>query len=346
MAETIGSLFDRVPNIGEAVVSVHCHNDLGLATANSLAAVRAGAGQVECTVNGIGERAGMPALEEVVMALAVRRDLLDIETGVNTEQITKTSRMVSGFTGFPVQPNKAIVGANAFAHESGIHQHGFIMDRQTYEIMQPGDVGLAESLLTLGRRSGRHGLRQRLQDLGYEVSDEQMDGIYQRFLEVADRKRQVYDEDLHVLMREALGREPVTWRIRRMQVTSGSVSEEDDGTSASIPVAAVELERQGEIYGPVAQTGNGPVDAVYQAIEAAVGIRLTLVDYQIRSISVGKDAMGEATVRVTDGTVEAWGKAASTDVIEASARAYINAINRLSVVRERAEANGEIEAQE
>jgi len=337
MAETIEQLFERVPNIDNAVISVHCHNDLGLATANSLAAVRAGAGQVECTINGIGERAGMPALEEVVMALNVRRDVFDVETGINTRQIMKTSRMVSSFTGFPVQPNKAIVGANAFAHEAGIHQHGVIMDRQTYEIMKPEDVGLGESVLTLGRRSGRHGLRQRLSELGYEVSDDQMDDVYQRFLEIADRKKQIYDEDLHVLMREALGREPQTWRLRRMQVTSGSHMEDDDGMSASIPMAAVELERQDHLYGPVAATGNGPIDAVYRAIEGAVGVELGLVDYQIRSISVGTDALGEATVRITDGEIETWGKAASTDVIEASARAYVNAINRLWIMRERAE---------
>jgi len=288
-------------------------------------------------MNGIGERAGMPALEEVVMALNVRRDVFDVETGINTRQIMKTSRMVSSFTGFPVQPNKAIVGANAFAHEAGIHQHGVIMDRQTYEIMKPEDVGLGESVLTLGRRSGRHGLRQRLSELGYEVSDDQMDDVYQRFLEIADRKKQIYDEDLHVLMREALGREPQTWRLRRMQVTSGSHMEDDDGMSASIPMAAVELERQDHLYGPVAATGNGPIDAVYRAIEGAVGVELGLVDYQIRSISVGTDALGEATVRITDGEIETWGKAASTDVIEASARAYVNAINRLWIMRERAE---------
>jgi 2-isopropylmalate synthase len=342
MEETIRRLMERVPNIGDAVISVHCHNDLGLATANSLAAVRAGASQIECTINGIGERAGMPALEEIVMTLHVRRDLYDVETGINTEEIIKTSRMVSSFTGMPVQPNKAIVGVNAFAHESGIHQHGYIMDRQTYEIMRPEDVGLRESILTLGRRSGRHGLRQRLSELGYEVSDAQMDDIYQRFIEVADRKKQVYDEDLHVLMREALGHEPQMWRIKRMQVTSGTVSEED-GSYASIPTAAVELERQGEVYGPVAETGNGPIDAVYRAIEKAVGLELSLVDYQIRSISVGTDALGEATVRVADGKAEAWGKAASTDVIEASARAYVNAINRLMVLRQRAENSGKNE---
>lgn len=333
MEQTIRDLFHRVPNIDRAVISVHCHNDLGLATANSLAAIRAGAGQVECTVNGIGERAGMPALEEVVMTLQVRRDLFDVVTGINTREIINTSRMVSSFTGFPVQPNKAIVGANAFAHESGIHQHGVIMDRQTYEIMRPEDVGLSESVLTLGRRSGRHGLRQRLHELGYEVTDEQLERVYQRFLEIADRKKQVYDEDLHLLMRESLGREPETWRILRLQVTSGSVSEEEDGSYASIPTAAVELMRQGRKYGPVAETGNGPVDAVYRAIERAVGMDLQLVDYQIRSISMGKDAIGEATVRITDGEVEAWGKAASTDVIEASARAYVNAINRLLIIR-------------
>ena len=334
MEETIRYLLDHVPNIDRAVLSVHCHNDLGLATANSLAAIRAGVGQVECTINGIGERAGNAALEEIVMALKVRRDLFDAETGIDSTKLTRASRMVSAMTGLVVQPNKAIVGENAFAHEAGIHQHGVIMGRQTYEIMRPEDVGLSESVLTLGRRSGRHGLRQRLVELGYEVTEEQLEEIYRRFLAVADRKKQVYDEDLHVIMREVLGHAPEVWRLVRFQVTSGSVDGDGEQRGA-IPTAAVELERTDRRVGPVAAVGNGPVDAVYRAIEAAVGIELKLVDYQIRSISIGKDAMGEATVRVASGDVEAWGKAASTDVIEASAQAYINAINRLEVRRHR-----------
>ncbi len=335
-------LFDRVPNIDRAVISVHCHNDLGLAVANSLAAIRAGAGQVECTVNGIGERAGNAALEEIVMTLKVRADQFDADTRINTREIIKTSRMVASLTGIPVQPNKAIVGANAFAHESGIHQHGVIMDRATYEIMKPEDVGLSESVLTLGRRSGRHGLLKRLQDLGYELTEEQLDRVYQRFLEIADRKKQVYDEDLELLMRETLGQEPETWRLVRFQVTSGAVAT-DGRESPSIPMAAVELERKGEKIGPVAAVGNGPVDAVYRAIERAVEMELRLVEYQLRSISIGKDALGEATVRVRAGELETWGKAASTDVIEASAKAYLNAINRLAIMRQRQQGGGEAE---
>jgi 2-isopropylmalate synthase len=343
MEERIRGLLERVPNIDRAVLSVHCHNDLGLATANSLAAVRAGAGQVECTVNGIGERAGNAALEEIVMALKVRADLFDADTGINTREITKTSRMVSSVTGFVVQPNKAVVGANAFAHEAGIHQHGVLRDRQTYEIMRPEDVGLSESVLTLGRRSGRHGLRQRLRELGYEVSEEQLEHIYQRFLAVAERKKQVYDEDLHLIMREALGHEPELWQLVRLQVTSGSVAT-GPSSAEPIPTAAVELARQGEHVGPVAAVGNGPVDAVYRAIGLAVGMELRLVDYQLRSISVGADALGEATVRVACGDLETWGKAASTDVIEASAKAYLNAINRLVVMQQRGAAGDSAEA--
>jgi 2-isopropylmalate synthase len=340
MERTIAQLFELVPNIDRAVISTHCHNDLGLASANSLAAVRGGAGQVECTVNGIGERAGNCSLEEVVMTLRTRQDYFDIETGINTPQIMKASRMVSNFTGHSVQPNKAIVGANAFAHEAGIHQHGMIMDRQTYEIMKPEDIGLTESVLTLGRRSGRHGLRQRLTDLGYDLTDAQLDEAYKRFVTIADRKKEVYDEDLELLMRDMIGAQAGMWSLQRFQVTSGSV--EAEGGAVTIPVAAVELKR-GEKPMTYASTGNGPVHAIYTAIDHIVkGKKLRLVDYQLRSVSVGEDAIGEAIVRISDGEIETWGKAASTDVLEASAKAYINAINRLMVLHQRAK-NGAAE---
>jgi len=310
MQETIAYLFEHVANIDQCTISVHCHDDLGMSVANSLAAVKAGA---------MGERAGNASLEEIVMALVTRGAELDATTNVRTRQIIKTSRMVSNLTGFVVQHNKAIVGENAFAHESGIHQHGVIMNRQTYEIMRPEDVGLAESVLTLGRRSGRHGLRQRLEELGYKVGDDQLDAIYERFLVIADKKKQVYDEDLQMIMHEATAQVPEVWELISLETTSG-------GT----PTATVTLRKEDETYTDDA-TGNGPVDAAYQAIERITGVSLELEDYSLRSISIGKDAVGEATVKVRHNGQETIGKAASTDVIEASARAYLNAVNRLLV---------------
>jgi len=319
MQQTIEYLFANVSNIEQCTISVHCHDDLGMSVANSLAAVKAGAGQVECTINGMGERAGNASLEEIVMALVTRGAEFDATTNVRTQQIINTSRMVSNLTGFVIQPNKAIVGTNAFAHEAGIHQHGIIMDRQTYEIMRPEDVGLSESVLTLGRRSGRHGLRQRLEELGYKVTDDQIDAIYERFLVIADKKKQVYDEDLQMIMHEATAQVPEVWELVSLETTSG-------GT----PTATVTLRKEGETYTDAA-TGNGPVDAAYQAIERITGVSLELEDYSLRSISIGKDAVGEATVKVRRNGQETIGKAASTDIIEASARAYLNAVNRLLV---------------
>ena len=321
--ETIKYLFDNVPNIRQATISVHCHDDLGMSVANSLAAVTAGAGQVECTINGLGERAGNASLEEIVMAIKTRADMFDCETGVVTQEIAKTSRMVSNLTGFVVQPNKAIVGANAFAHEAGIHQHGIIMNRQTYEIMKPEDVGVSESALTLGRRSGKHGLRSRLEGLGYEVSEEQLEDIYQRFLKVADKKKQVYDEDLEIIMREATDTMPQVWTLVSLQTTSGP---------QTMPTATVRLAKEGQEIQDAA-CGNGPVDAAAKAIERITGMELTLEDYSLRSITVGKDAMGEATVKVKANSHEAIGKAASTDVVEASAKAFLNAVNRILVAQ-------------
>jgi 2-isopropylmalate synthase len=323
MYDAIRYLYDNVPNIDKAVISVHCHDDLGMSVANSLAAVRAGAGQVECTINGLGERAGNASLEEIVMAIKTRSDMFDCQTNVNTAEIVRTSRMVSNFTGFVVQPNKAVVGANAFAHEAGIHQHGVIMNRQTYEIMQPEDVGVSASQLTLGRRSGKHGLRKRLEEMGYEITEEQLGTLYQRFVEVADKKKQVYDEDLEIIMREATNTMPETWHLVSLQTTSGQ---------QTMPTATVKLSREGEEFQDAA-CGNGPVDAACKAIERIAQIEVSLDDYSLRGITVGKDAMGEATVKVRGLGHEAVGKAASTDVIEASARAFLNAINRLIVMQ-------------
>ncbi|HUS80937.1 MAG TPA: 2-isopropylmalate synthase [Armatimonadota bacterium] len=331
MFDTIKYLFENVPNIADAVISVHCHDDLGMSVANSLAAVRAGAGQAECTVNGLGERAGNASLEEIVMAIRTRADEFDAYTEVNTPEIMNTSRMVSMLTGFVVQPNKAIVGANAFAHEAGIHQHGMIQDRQTYEIMQPEDVGLTDSVFTLGPRSGRHGLRKRLEDLGYQVRDEEMDQVYERFVEVADKKRQVYDGDLHFIMREATaGEVPEVFHLEHFKTSV---------ETGQPPSAEVTLRRNGETVTKTA-SGNGPVNSIYLAISAAADIEVELYDYTIRSVTRGTDALGEVTVRVKRGAEETVGKAASVDVLEASALAYLNALNSL-VLRERARKQGQ-----
>jgi 2-isopropylmalate synthase len=281
--ETIRYLFDNVPNIHEAVISVHNHNDLGLAVANSLAAVRAGAGQVECTINGIGERAGNCSLEEVVMAIKTRSDVIDAHTDICTQHIVKTSRLVSNYSSFVIQPNKAIVGANAFRHEAGIHQHGMLMDRQTYEIMEPKDVGWSDSVLTLGPRSGKHGVRHRLEDLGYQVSDKDLDRIYARFIEIADRKKQVYDEDLEIIMMEVNAQVPQTWVLASLQTTSGG---------HTTPTAVVELRRNDDVSQHTA-TGNGPVDAGFAAIAAITGCSLSVLDYVVRSVTRGGDAVGE-----------------------------------------------------
>jgi 2-isopropylmalate synthase len=324
MEAMIRDVMENVPNAGQTVISVHNHNDLGLAVANSLAAIQAGAGQVECTINGMGERAGNASLEEIVMTLRTRHDVFDVETGIDTRQIAKTSRMVSSLTGFTVQPNKAIVGANAFAHEAGIHQHGMLRDRGTYEIMQPEDVGLSGSVLTLGPRSGRHGVQKRLEELGYHVPDDRMDDVYARFVKVADRKKQVYDEDLEAIMRDASEETADTWRLLNLQIVAGTTAH---------PTATVELEKAGKRKIDAA-VGNGPVDAATRAIERITGVKLTLDDYQLRGITKGRDAMGEATVRVHRNGEEAVGKAASTDIVEASAKAYLNAVNKI-VVKER-----------
>ncbi len=321
MEETIRYLFEHVPNIHQAVISVHNHDDLGLSVANSLAAIRAGARQVECTVNGMGERAGNASLEEIVMALRTRSDQFDAYTDIKTEEILKTSKMVSSFTGFPVQPNKAIVGQNAFRHEAGIHQHGVIMDRATYEIMKPEDVGWGETVLTLGPRSGKHGVRKRLEDLGYDVADDQMDEIYKRFIEMADKKKQIYDEDLEIIMREATTESVDAWLLESLQVTSGS---------ATTPTATIRLRKDEDVFEDAA-VGNGPVDAAYKAIERITGIQVTLEDYSIRAVTRGKDAFGEATIHVARNGDRAVGRAASTDVVQASAAAYLNAINRLLI---------------
>jgi 2-isopropylmalate synthase len=318
--ETIRQLIERVPNSDKAVFSVHCHNDLGLAVANSLAAVLAGARQVECTINGLGERAGNASLEEIVMAVRTRQDFFNVDTRIDTREIVPCSKLVSNITGFPVQPNKAIVGANAFAHESGIHQDGVIKSRETYEIMRAEDVGWHSNRLVLGKHSGRNAFRTRLKDLGIEFdSEEALNAAFTRFKELADKKHDIYDEDLQALVTETL-QESVDEQIRL--VSMKVVSETGETPSAQVTLMVNGSERTGEAR------GDGPVDAIFKAIESVVqsGCRLQL--YSVNNITGGTDAQGEVTVRVDrDGRVVN-GRGADTDIVAASAKAYINAVNR------------------
>lgn len=315
----IANIRDNVPNIDKAIISVHCHNDLGLATANTIAAVSNGARQVECTINGLGERAGNASLEEVVMAIRTRSDMMEITTRLNTREIINTSRLVSNLTGMPVQPNKAIVGANAFAHSSGIHQDGILKDRRTYEIIKPEDVGLKGHKMPLTARSGRHALRYHLKELGYELSEEDFQKTYERFLKLADKKKEVYDEDLQAIVEDEVIMVPQVFCLEYIHAVTGN---------QTIPTATVRIRKRDELLEEAA-CGDGPVDAAYKAIDRITGISCTLVDYNLRAVTGGKEALGEVTVRIRSQGREIAGKGASTDVIEASAKAYINAINRL-----------------
>lgn len=315
----IRMLKEKVPNIEKAIISVHCHNDLGLAVANSLAAVRAGARQVECTVNGLGERAGNCSLEEVVMALRTRADHFGVGTNINTQRIYPTSRLVSSLTGIPVQRNKAIVGENAFAHESGIHQHGMLAHADTYEIMKPEDVGIPASTLVLGKHSGRHALRDRLEQLGHRLSDEQLDRAFEVFKNLADKKKEIFDEDLDTIAEELASRAPAVWELELLQTTAGT---------GVVPTATVRMKKADGTIVQDAATGDGPVDAVYSAIQRICDVSVRLTDYQIRAITVGKDAQGEVSLEIESDGEKVRGRGVSTDIIEASARAYLAAINR------------------
>ena len=318
-AGIIRMLKQRVPNIGQATISVHCHNDLGLAVANSLAAVEAGARQVECTINGLGERAGNCSLEELVMALKVRSDHFGVQTGIDTTRIYPTSRLVSSLTGMHVQRNKAIVGENAFAHEAGIHQHGVLAEASTYEIIKPSDVGIPASTLVLGKHSGRHAFRDRLTHLGYHLSDEQLDQAFERFKLLADKKKEIFDEDLEAIVEELVSRQPVFWELDALQTTAGT---------GVIPTATVKLkDREGNIFQDAA-TGDGPIDAVYSVIQRICNVSVRLTDYQIRAITGGKEAQGEVVLEIEADGQRIRGRAVSTDIIEASGRAYLGAINR------------------
>ena len=316
--DLISRLRESVPSLDKVTLSVHCHNDLGLAVANSLTAIRNGVQQVECTVNGIGERAGNASLEEIVMTLRTRPTVFQAHTEINTKEIYRTSRMVSRLMNIPVQPNKAIVGSNAFAHSSGIHQDGILKDRSTYEIMRPEDVGIKEHTMVLTARSGRAAVRHKLKELGFDLEKETFERIFQRFINVADRKKEITAKDLSSIVEVEISKVPETYEFLGMQIMSGN---------QTTPLSAVRLKKGDDLLTDAA-IGNGPVDATFRCIERLVGHQGKLLDYDLKAITTGKDALGEAMVRVEiEGRVYS-GLGTSPDVIEASARAYLNAFNR------------------
>lgn len=320
----IRNIREQISNINGVVISVHCHDDLGMSVANTLAALRNGARQAECTINGLGERAGNASLEEVVMALRTRRDYFDLYTNVETREICPTSRLVSGLMGIVVPPNKAVVGANAFAHSSGIHQDGVLKEPTTFEIMAPQDVGLEATQIVLTARSGRHALRHRLEELGYHLPQEDLNKAYERFLSVADKKKEVYDEDLIAIVGDEIRDIPETYHLEYLHTSSGT---------GTIPTATVRI-RIGDEVKQRAACGDGPVDATYRAIAAVVNVPVKLIQYAIRAVTSGAEAIGEVTVRLEeDGTVVV-GRGASTDIIEASAKAYMDGLNKLAARNE------------
>ncbi len=322
-SELVKYVVSRVPNLGKAVLSVHCHNDLGLATSNTLAALSAGARQAEVTVNGIGERAGNTSLEEVVMALHTRPNFLPMTTGIRTEQIYPASRLVSMITGIIIQPNKAIVGANAFAHEAGIHQDGVLKNPMTYEIMKPETIGLSASRLILGKHSGRHALRTHLKDMGYDLSDEELQLVFTQFKELADKKKHVVDEDLEVLVTEGILRTADIFKLEYLHVTCGTTV---------LPMASVQLTVNGRsVRG--AGYGNGPIDAAFESISKLTGVQAELLRFSVSAITGGTDALGEVTVRLRENGLIALGKGADPDIITASAKAYVNGLNRLEYLK-------------
>lgn len=322
--ELITYVLQHTPNIHRAVMSVHCHNDLGLATANTLAGLKAGARQAEVTINGIGERAGNTSLEELVMTLYTRRELMELSTRIKTNEIYPTSRLTSMISGIVVQPNKAIVGANAFAHEAGIHQDGVLKNPMTYEIMEPKTIGLASNTLVMGKHSGRHAFREKLADLGYELEQDDLNRLFKKFKELADKRKEILDEDIEVLVAEEILRVPDKYRLEYLNVVSGTVV---------VPTATVKL----QIDGSEAQSagfGIGPIDATFNTIAKMTGSRSKLLHFEVSSISGGMDAQGEVTVRLQENGLVALGKGADSDIITASAKAYINGLNRLEYLKE------------
>ena len=319
-AKLLVDIQEKVPNIDKATISVHCHNDLGMAVANSLAAVKVGARQVEGCINGIGERAGNAALEEVIMALHTRKDYYQVDLDIDPTQIYRSSRLVSDITGFAIQPNKAVTGGNAFRHASGIHQDGLLKDRTTYEIMDPQMVGWPSSELVLGKLSGRHGLKSRLNELGYEPSDAELNRLFEEFKVLADKKREVTDRDLEALMKDQRRSFDETFTLDQIQVTCG-----DQG----IPTATITVTGPDGSIKTDAATGTGPVDAVYQAINRVINVENELTEFSVKSVTEGIDAVGEVVIRIVSQDSEYVGRGADTDIIVASAKAYMNALNRL-----------------
>lgn len=317
--QLIEGIKNNVPNIHKAIISTHCHDDLGLGVANSLAAVKNGARQVECTINGIGERAGNAAMEEIVMAIRTRSNYYGCETNIQTKEICKASRLVSRLTGFVVSPNKAIVGANAFRHESGIHQDGVLKERTTYEIIKPEDVGFVGVGLVLGKHSGRHAFKTRLKSLGIELADAEIDKAFERFKDVADKKKQVFDEDLLAIVEDEFKVVKATWKLVNLKISSGMKVK---------PKVEVVLESQGKKYKKVS-SGDGPVDACYKTIDALTKMKGELLDYSIQSVTRGKDAMGEVTIRVRLDEKSVVAHGTDTDILVASAKAYVNAVNKV-----------------
>lgn len=317
--DLIRSIRAHVPNIHKAVISVHCHNDLGLAVANSLAAVKNGARQVECTVNGLGERAGNASMEEIVMAIRTRRDVFgNLHSGIDARKIYKTSRLVSRLTGFVVAPNKAIVGSNAFRHESGIHQDGILKRRSTYEIIRPQDVGFSGVGLVLGKHSGRHAFAERLRQVGFHLQEKALNKAFERFKQLADKKKDIFDDDLRTIVEEEIRLVAPLWQLERFQVSSGT---------GLVPEATVTLKKKGKQFS-VSSSGDGPVDACYKAIDKIVGQRGTLMEYRLEAVTQGKDAIGEVSIKVRFKDKVIASRGSSTDIIEASVVAYLNGVNK------------------
>ncbi len=327
--ELLSYVYEKVPSLNDVILSVHCHNDLGLAVANSLAAVRVGARQIEVAINGIGERAGNCSLEEVVMALKTRRDLMWVDVGVNTREIARTSRMVSLLTGYTVQPNKAVVGANAFAHESGIHQHGVLQDRMTYEIMDAEEIGYEGGKIVLGKHSGRHAFSAELEKMGYELSRDDMQRAFERFKELADRKIQITDSDIEAIVADEMRTAGDTWELAGLEVRGGTGMESRATVRIKMP--------GGDIVEETA-SGDGMIDAACGAISRATGVDARLATFSVGAVTAGTDALGDVTVHVDVEGDRYTGRGVSTDVVEASARAFLNAINRATRLgrRERA----------
>jgi len=315
----IGKICEKVPHLDRITLSIHCHNDLGMATANSIAGIKAGARQVECTINGIGERAGNASLEEIVMALVTRGDLLPFFTNIDTSEIYRTSRLVSRLTGIPVQPNKAIVGENAFRHEAGIHQDGVLKESATYEIMTPASIGLKEGELVLGKHSGRHAFKERMKRLGFRLNTHQLEAAFKSFKELTDKKREVFDEDLIFMGEEQTFRIPQVYVLEYIHTVTGN---------QILPTATVRIKKKDKVFQEAA-CGDGPIDAAYRAIDRVTRMKLNLLDYSLHSVTGGKDALGEVMVKVEAKGKMVTGRGVSTDIIEAGAKAYLNAINRL-----------------